>query len=179
MKRKLALVTIIAIILSSLLINQVYCDEVIVDEVVTFEGDYPIWPKYWCVSLDGGSNVSIDISLQTGDSLDFTIVSIIGKGMYRSYDFQSLQTQWTAPYTDTFHFTIWSHQFSAARVTIRIVGGQVARWFDMLQVGSTLAVIVVVAFIALMIIRRWKKLILPPPIYRPRRHPFISCSYVY
>jgi hypothetical protein len=73
MERKLALVTAVALMLLSLSFSLVRGQEVIADEVLNLQGDLHVGK--WDVSLTEGTNVSIAISVKTGEPIYFTIWS--------------------------------------------------------------------------------------------------------
>lgn len=158
MKRRLALVSLIALILVGLLFGLVFAQGTIADETVTLDVD---GKNYRNISLAEGTNVTIDISVQSGDSIYFTIwYHDQDQYLYGRLYVTSVQTQWTAPSTDAYDFYVRSAGTSTVHVMIRAGEGG---GFDPLPIVVVALVLVAVFASAFFILRLRKQSALPPP----------------
>jgi len=158
MKRTPALAYLIALLLVGLSCGLVFAQGTIADETVTLGVD---GKNYRNISLTEGTNVTIDISVQSGDSIYFTIWYHDGdEYLYGRLYVTSVQTQWTAPSTDGYDFYVRSAGTSTVHVLIRAgeTGG-----FDPLPIVVVVLVLAALFVSAFFVLRLRKRSTLAPP----------------
>jgi hypothetical protein len=164
MKRELAVVGLLSVVLCTYFVGFGYCETTFVDDQVTLT---MFGEKSYFVSLTSGSTVSINISVLAGGSIDFGIYNSTqgANSIFARQDVRFVQEQWTAPYADTFEFYITIYGSSSTiRTVIRSGGGTPGGGgFDPLPIVVVVIVVLVVLISAFLIVRMRRQPPLPPP----------------
>lgn len=170
MKQKrycLAFVFTVAILLSSLLTSLANCDEPLVEATVALGPEYFYQSEYWWIrNVTGGSTISIDISVQSGHSVDFYIErGTNGERVFEKNDFQTLQDNWVVPDTGDYSCNLDNSEYGSTTSQVRILIQKIEAQgggFDPLPVVIVAIVVVIALLAALLIIRTRKQPPLPP-----------------
>lgn len=166
MKQKNILVATAAILLFSALVSNVYCYEVVLDANFTLGPEYAQQSELWHRDLTAGTNISINITVQSDHTVSFFIDrQTNGEKVYEQNDFQTLQDQWIVPDTQEYRLNINNYggaNTSTVHILIQRVEGQ-GDGLDIFPALIALAIIIVATITAIMILQMRKKTALPPP----------------